>query len=324
MAEFQVNRSKAFLCKEAALCLRFALNRFPCQPIGPVTEIRVVTTGSPLPFSHQVCRFLVLVFLLSWYTPTFADPNSQPQDLVSIVRIDPDLTLVTNTHQSLVLEGLAPPLRPLFLPQDQSWPWRKSAQDFLREVALNREFQMRSSADNGASHQDRYGRWRVWLFPAEPDRPPSPSAPAASLQGQMISRGLGRVLPLPDATAGLATLLKLEEQARRNKIGVWQNWAYRLLTADDTRKAIGAYNLVEGRVKTVTRRPEATYLNFGDDWRRDFTVKIRPETRNKLAKGELQLSDLEGQDIRVRGWLFYENGPMIEVRQKEQIERLPR
>ena len=55
------------------------------------------------------------------------------------------------------------------------------------------------------------------------------------------------------------------------------------------------------------------YLNFGDNWRTDFTIMITPAIRKKMiAQGHDPLS-LQGVKVRVRGWLENYNGPNIEL-----------
>jgi len=65
-----------------------------------------------------------------------------------------------------------------------------------------------------------------------------------------------------------------------------------------------------------------TYLNFDADWRSDFTVSVAPRDRRWFANGLAKLIDIKGRLVRVRGWLGWRNGPMIEATHPEQIEVL--
>ena len=80
--------------------------------------------------------------------------------------------------------------------------------------------------------------------------------------------------------------------------------------------------LVRGRVQAVARAQEFVYLDFGDDWRRDFTVRAEAR-RPGLARAGLDLNQLQGRALMVRGALFEVNGPMIEVTHPAQFEVLP-
>ena len=64
------------------------------------------------------------------------------------------------------------------------------------------------------------------------------------------------------------------------------------------------------------------YLNFGDDWREDFTVSIGPRDRRRFETAGIDIEDYEGRLVRVRGWVDSFNGPMIEATHPEQIEVL--
>ncbi len=64
------------------------------------------------------------------------------------------------------------------------------------------------------------------------------------------------------------------------------------------------------------------YLNFGPDWRTDFTIAIAPRDRRRFTRAGLLPGDWDGRRLRVRGWLKRYNGPMIEATHPEQIELL--
>ena len=64
------------------------------------------------------------------------------------------------------------------------------------------------------------------------------------------------------------------------------------------------------------------YLNFGPDWRSDFTVSAASAARRLFERDGHDLIALEGRIIRVRGWIKWWNGPMIELTHPEQIEVL--
>lgn len=66
------------------------------------------------------------------------------------------------------------------------------------------------------------------------------------------------------------------------------------------------------------------YLNFGADWRTDFTITIAARDLKLFEQAGLDLFALEGRTVRVRGWLDSYNGPAIEADHPEQIEVLDR
>ena len=80
--------------------------------------------------------------------------------------------------------------------------------------------------------------------------------------------------------------------------------------------------MVEGTVLDSAEVRGRTYLNFGEDWRSDFTVTISPKDKRRFREESFDLLALKGRRIRVRGWLHQRNGPMIDVTHPEQIELL--
>jgi hypothetical protein len=65
------------------------------------------------------------------------------------------------------------------------------------------------------------------------------------------------------------------------------------------------------------------YLNFGEDRRRDFTVRVERATVRAVAGAGLDLAALAGRNVLVRGWLIHSGGPMVEVTGPAQVEVLP-
>ena len=72
-------------------------------------------------------------------------------------------------------------------------------------------------------------------------------------------------------------------------------------------------------VATVKGR---TYLNFGVNWRSDSTVSVAPRDRRRFVNGSAKPVDIKGRLVRVRGWLGWRDGPMIEATHSKQIEVL--
>ena len=64
------------------------------------------------------------------------------------------------------------------------------------------------------------------------------------------------------------------------------------------------------------------YLNFGADYRTDFTISIAPRDLKRFPAEDRLLNGYRGRLVRVRGWLEWRNGPMINVTHPEQIEVL--
>jgi micrococcal nuclease len=144
------------------------------------------------------------------------------------------------------------------------------------------------------------------------------------LQGAMLEAGLARVETFADNRARAAQLLAAEAAARDARRGLWTDARYRVLTPEEAERAGDGFHLVEGVVRRATERRGRLYLDFGADWRRDFTVAIAGGGRARFRAAGLDPVRLEGARLRVRGWMRRLNGPMIEATHPEQIERLDR
>lgn len=70
------------------------------------------------------------------------------------------------------------------------------------------------------------------------------------------------------------------------------------ITASQAPQHLYQWREVSGRVKTVALTRSAAYLNFGMDWREDFTVWIPGSIRRQIEDSDLL--DYEGSCIQVR------------------------
>ncbi len=140
------------------------------------------------------------------------------------------------------------------------------------------------------------------------------------LQGEMLRRGLVRVQTLPATSAHADEMLAIEAQARREGRGLWADPRFAVRTPEMVVRDIGTFQLVEGRVQRTARVKSRIYLNFGEDWRTDFTVSMTPRLAAAFAAHGIDVMALAGRTVRVRGWLDSHNGPVIELTHREQLE----
>jgi hypothetical protein len=85
---------------------------------------------------------------------------------------------------------------------------------------------------------------------------------------------------------------------------------------------MGSFQIIEGAVKDTARVRGRVYLNFGEDYRTDFTASIAPEVMKAFTADKLDLLALKGRSVRVRGYLRDFNGPSMDLTHPEQIEVL--
>ena len=221
--------------------------------------------------------------------------------------IDGD-TLTLQSGIEVRLVGIQAPKLPLGRRGFRPWPLAEEAKSALAELTLGRRLLL----SYGGRRTDRHGRLLAHLH----------DEAGGWIQGIMLSRGLARVYTFADNRDRAGEMLAAETAARKARRGLWAHPFYRVREVTETPEFIDTFQLVEGQVRQVAVVRGRAYLNFGADWRTDFTVSVAPAALRRFEGGRAALDVLEGRRIRVRGWLKRWNGPMIEATHPEQIERL--
>jgi endonuclease YncB( thermonuclease family) len=164
------------------------------------------------------------------------------------------------------------------------------------------------------SGPDRYGRVHAQVFLGD----------GTWLQAELVGVGLARVRPLVGEEACVSGLLAAESAARSAARGIWADGQYRPRDANDPSlsQQNGIYEIVEGRVLSVGHGSYMAFLDFGPDYRRDFSVMIPPSVAKSLAEAGLPVDAFKGRLLRVRGVIEESGGPAIRVYHPTAIEVL--
>lgn len=160
--------------------------------------------------------------------------------------------------------------------------------------------------------EDRYDRVRGQLFVA-----------GDWAQAALLRAGLARVAIAPDRTECASELFAAEAQARAAHAGLWSAPAYAVRNPDTVGRDVGTFQVVQGKVLNVDLKGGRAYLNFGADWRTDFTVTIAHEDMAKFRDNGVDPRNYEGQTLRVRGFVQWLNGPEIEIANPQSVEVIP-
>lgn len=164
----------------------------------------------------------------------------------------------------------------------------------------------------------------------EPDRYDRTPAQAALPDGRdlaaaLVETGWAMVWPREGQAADFEALFAAEERARQDNAGAWAEGVFKVLDPDPNTLAqrLDGPVIVTGRiVSTGEGRDGRLYLNFGLDWRTDFTVSATRQIRSRFEDSGVSLELLDEAVVRARGWLYAENGPMIALNHTAQIEVL--
>lgn len=220
-------------------------------------------------------------------------------------------TLTLDSGLKVQLEGVIAPRRGFRERPDE--PMAQQARQTLERIVLGREALL---AYGGAKRlegdgpplalaqifvKSEGGRW-IWA------------------QEAMLREGMGRARTWKDNYARYAALYEAEALARKAKKGVWANKAFAIRKADTIGADERGFQLVEGVVRSVGVTETRTYLNFGDDYRTDFTVQINTDDLANWTKTDPPLDSLKGKRVRVRGFVYEAGGPMIRIDHPQAIE----
>lgn len=199
-------------------------------------------------------------------------------------------------------------------------PGQSAARDLLADLALDRVAALSPPASS--AWRDRHGRLiAAARIPGLTDE--------TLLQSRLVEAGLARVDPEVRDEAGgddmaaeamLARLLALEAWARMAERGIWSEPYFAVRDADAASASAGAFQIVEGRLVDSAQVRGVTYLNFGPDYRSDFTGVIAREAADRFDIERLLAAP--GARLRLRGLVVSRNGPMIALTRPAQIEWL--
>jgi hypothetical protein len=141
----------------------------------------------------------------------------------------------------------------------------------------------------------------------------------------LLENGLAVVDPATGDRSCVLATLALEVTARERGLGVWADDRYKPVLVGDIarlRERVGQFTLVEGRIRSVGERRQQTYLNFGSDWARDFTIIVPKRVWSLVQESGLGAAALRGRRIRARGVLEDRRGPSMTVTAMDAIEVL--
>jgi len=269
--------------------------------------------GLCIPNSTMVTAFPPKITILLWFIVSifvggslYAAPPNQPggtaaDRAVRISDVEDDGTVWSDKGTELVLAGLDQAYR--LVPANGLY------------IALLREEQDRHPDWTVVEGRlDRYGRLTGQVMAGE----------GVWLQHHLIRRGAARFAGgVPEVKARRALLLA-EEAARLSGAGLWGSGYWTVHDADAPTLIPSGFRIVTGTIRRVARVGRKTFLNFGEEWRTDFTVgsTLRAVEAPADASDPLPLRALEGKRVRVRGIVRSYNGPYLDLTAPDQIEVL--
>lgn len=138
-------------------------------------------------------------------------------------------------------------------------------------------------------------------------------------QAQLVQTGKALVLSQAGEKAGLDILLGLEQEARAEKRGIWGDTEPPYGPVREALLHKGKVAVLFGTVVGTGESKDRYFLNFGEDWKTDFTIEI-PRKRARSIK--FNPEELDGQMVEVRGAIDEKDGPRMIITRPGQIRLL--
>lgn len=224
-------------------------------------------------------------------------------------------TLYLDSGLKVRLSGIQAPKLPLGRKGFKAWPLGEEARAALIGLVQKRNVALYYSGER----RDRYERALAQVFTTDSD-----GARDIWVQEEMVRLGMARVYTWPDTFQDSVRLYAAEGEARAAGRGIWSDpfYAIRSPDPDPLAQDVDSFQLVEGYVTSVAKVKGTHYLNFGANYRTDFTVAISSAANRRFKKAGIDPLAFEGARIRVRGWIELQNGPIIWVSDPNRIELL--
>lgn len=232
--------------------------------------------------------------------------QTTPQDLAVIAEgqvvevVKPDLIRLDN-DRLYVIDNIRVPV----LYSDAALTW-------LDQTLLNRPVVLRANPTIGPGGKDRMGNQTAHIVRKEDN---------LWIQQAMVAEGLAWADSTRTNRDLAVPLLQTEETARSGQKGFWSAPGMLPRLADKIGAERDAFMVVEGRVMNTADKKKIFFINFGEDWKTDFTLALRAENVASFPEG-FTVASLQGKNIRMRGWVSERNGPMMDLTHAEQIEIL--
>ncbi len=236
-------------------------------------------------------RLLFLIFFLGCsFTPDYTH--------IKVVKVIDGDTVKLSNGKLLRYIGLDTPEvrikkngRFIYSPQ----PFALEAKDFNRHLVEGKFVKIEFDVERS----DKYGRLLGYCFVRN-----------KFVNAKLIEEGYAVVYTRPPNVKYTDLFLSLQQKARRERKGLWGS--YEVIESRNAYQYINQIRTVRGVVLSTYMSKKALYLNFGKDYRKDFTIVIFKDCYSQFSKiGIDPLTFYKGKTVEVTGRIRSYNGPEI-------------
>ncbi|UCC95403.1 MAG: thermonuclease family protein [Candidatus Omnitrophota bacterium] len=243
--------------------------------------------------------YLFLLFILS------CSPSYDYSHIKVVEVIDGD-TVKLSTGQLLRYIGLDTPEirikkegRFYYSPQ----PYAYEAKEYNRSLVEGKFVSVEFDVDK----KDKYGRLLGYCF-----------IDGVFVNAKLLEEGYAVLYTYPPNVKYVDLFVSHQKQARKHKRGMWG--AYEVIEHTEAARHLNQIRTVKGRVISTYKSKNCVFLNFGRNWRTDFTVVIFNNSLDFFSqKGIDPVRYYKGKLIEVTGRIREYNGPEIIVNSPQEI-----
>ncbi len=264
---------------------------------------------------------LIFVYLL-WPINSHAQIPAiiQPQEQNIIIGENGIVSEVISGDIFILNSGLKVKLASVNIPKKElSQPLADAAKNALAKLVKGKQVQLYYTNKK----RDRYGRAEAQITILE-------NGDEKWLQIEMLKLGLARVYTWPKTepeprprqnqkpqNINIKALYEAENMARTGKLGIWDskktNGFYDIRSPEPNALAqlVDSVQIVEGIIVKTAKARGTIYLNFGADYKTDFTIAIDKSAARSFKRADYDPLLLAGAKVRVRGYIELYGGPII-------------
>lgn len=186
-------------------------------------------------------------------------------------------------------------------------PFAQEAKQFNQALLKGNSITISFDKEN----TDKYGRLLGYCFIGE-----------TFINAELVKEGLAVTYNKPPNVKYAALLNGLQNQAKKEKKGLWRK--YETIPHTQAYLFIGQIRTVTGKVIDTYQSKKCVYLNFGEDYKTDFTIVIFSDCLDYFHKENINPSVFyKNKTVEITGKIREYNGPEIIAHIPEDINITP-
>ena len=143
---------------------------------------------------------------------------------------------------------------------------------------------------------------------------------SSNINSIMLTEGMALPMLIPPCGRPVAgDVLEAAVQGALSGKGIYSLEEYVIVSHAEAGEHIGENSVVRGKILNLHRGKKALQLNFGVDWKTDFTAVLFREGQQRFRDLGIDPADLVGFEVLVIGKVKRYNGPEIIIRGPDQI-----